>query len=72
VTRRWLGARKGRLRLGIGSLDTGIARGSERTDAEQMIWPVAALAGGLLGFVFVYGSVVQSRLASSGDGRGRS
>jgi hypothetical protein len=34
-----------------------------------MIWPVAALAVGLLGFVFVYGSIVQSRLASSEDAR---
>jgi len=36
-----------------------------------MIWPVAALAVDLLGFVFAYGSVVQSRLASSRDGRER-
>jgi hypothetical protein len=27
-----------------------------------MLWPVAALAALLLGFVFVYGSIVQSRL----------
>jgi hypothetical protein len=27
-----------------------------------MLWPVAALAGLLLGFVFVYGSIVQARL----------
>ena len=27
-----------------------------------MIWPVAALAGSLLGFVVVYGSIVQARL----------
>jgi hypothetical protein len=53
------------------SLDTGIARADDRTDAEQMIWPVAALAVGLLGFVFAYGSVVQSRLASSRDVRKR-
>jgi hypothetical protein len=53
------------------SLDTGIAREDDRTDAEQMIWPVAALAVGLLGFVFAYGSAVQSRLASSRSGRER-
>jgi hypothetical protein len=55
-----------------GRLDTGIALEDDRPDAEQMIWPVAALAVGLLGFVVVYGSIVQSRLASSRDGRGRS
>jgi hypothetical protein len=27
-----------------------------------MVWPVAALAAGLLGFVVVYGTIVQSRL----------
>jgi hypothetical protein len=30
-----------------------------------MIWPVAALAIGLLAFVIAYGSVLQGRLASS-------
>jgi hypothetical protein len=29
-----------------------------------MIWPVAALAIGLLAFVITYGSVVQGRLAA--------
>jgi hypothetical protein len=53
------------------SLDTGIARAVDSTDAEQMIWPVAALAVGLLGFVIAYGTVVQSRLASSRNRRGR-
>jgi hypothetical protein len=33
-----------------------------------MLWPVAALAGLLLGFVLVYGSIVQSRL-NAGSGR---
>jgi hypothetical protein len=55
-----------------GRLDTGIAREGDCPDAEEMIWPVAALAVGLLGFVLAYGSVVQSRLASSRDRRGRS
>jgi hypothetical protein len=54
------------------SLDAGIAREGDLTDAEQMIWPVAALAVGLLGFVIAYGSVVQFRLASSRNRRERS
>ena len=33
-----------------------------------MLWPVAALAALLLGFVLVYGSIVQSRLTSSASG----
>jgi hypothetical protein len=33
-----------------------------------MLWPVAALAALLLGFVLVYGSIVQSRLNSSAPG----
>ena len=33
-----------------------------------MIWPVAALAVFLLGFVIVYGSVLQARVAT-GTGR---
>jgi hypothetical protein len=53
----------------LGRLDTGIAGGDDRTDVEHMIWPVAALAVGLLGFLVVYGSIVQSRLASSQDAR---
>jgi hypothetical protein len=32
-----------------------------------MLWPVAALAGLLLGFVLVYGSIVQSRLSGGGQ-----
>jgi len=40
-----------------------------RVDSCDMIWPVAALAVFLLGFVVVYGSLVQSRLDV---GRGRS
>jgi hypothetical protein len=31
-------------------------------DANRVIWPVAALAVLFLGFVVVYGSVLQSRL----------
>jgi hypothetical protein len=34
-----------------------------------MIWPVAALAVFLLGFVVVYGSVLQARI-ETGTGRG--
>ena len=34
-----------------------------------MIWPVAALAGVLLGFVVVYGSVLQSRVEAGFAGR---
>lgn len=37
-------------------------------DTHRMIWPVAALAVFVLGFVVVYGSLVQSRLDI---GRGR-
>jgi hypothetical protein len=37
-----------------------------------MIWPVAALAIGLLAFVIAYGSVVQGRLASGELARERS
>ena len=31
---------------------------------NRMIWPVAALAVFLLGFVIVYGSVLQSRIGT--------
>ena len=31
-------------------------------DTRAMLWPVAALAVFILGFVVVYGSVVQARL----------
>jgi hypothetical protein len=31
-----------------------------------MLWPVAALAGLLLSFVLVYGSMVQSRMNTGG------
>jgi hypothetical protein len=33
-------------------------------DRHVMIWPVAALAIGLLAFVIAYGSLVQGRLAA--------
>ncbi len=36
-----------------------------RVDRHDMIWPVAALAIGLLAFVIAYGSVLQGRLAPS-------
>jgi hypothetical protein len=37
---------------------------SPDVDRNAMIWPVAALAIGLLAFVITYGSVVQGRLAA--------
>jgi len=39
-----------------------------RVDRSDMIWPVAALAVVVLGFVVIYGSLVQSRL-EVGQGR---
>lgn len=36
----------------------------DRADASPMIWPAAALAVFLLGFVVFYGSVLQSRLGT--------
>ena len=44
------------------SLVTGIVHEGGRTDDRYVIWPAAALAVLLLGFVVVYGSVLQSRL----------
>jgi len=38
-----------------------------RVDRSDMIWPVAALAVLVLGFVVVYGSLVQARLEVSQD-----
>ena len=32
-----------------------------------MFWPVAALAGFILGFAIVYGSIVEARVASYRD-----
>jgi len=40
----------------------GITRGRIRADTGRMIWPVAALAVFLLGFVVVYGTRLQARL----------
>jgi hypothetical protein len=40
----------------------GIMLERGRADANRVIWPVAALAVLFLGFVVVYGSVLQSRL----------
>src|SRR5262249_54789769 len=40
----------------------GIRLEAVRADRRHMIWPVAALAVLLLGFVVVYGSAVQARL----------
>jgi hypothetical protein len=42
----------------------GIARSPQHADTHPMIWPVAALAVFLLGFVVVYGSVLQARIES--------
>jgi len=42
--------------------DRGIRSASQSADTARMIWPVAALAVFLLGFVIVYGSRLQTRL----------
>jgi hypothetical protein len=44
-----------------GSIE-GLTRHVCAADTSRMIWPVAALAVFLLGFVVVYGSVLQARL----------
>ena len=49
--------------------DRGIARTGSAADAPSMIWPVAALAVFLLGFVVVYGSRLQARVEASVGGR---
>ena len=46
-----------RLRFG-----RGITPIHRRADTSRMVWPVAALAVFLLGFVVVYGSRLQARL----------
>jgi hypothetical protein len=51
--------------------DGGIVPLQHRADTRRMIWPVAALAVFLLGFVFVYGSVLQSRVEAELTRRGR-
>jgi hypothetical protein len=51
--------------------DGGILPASSRADMRCMIWPVAALAVFLLGFVVVYGSVLQSRVEAGLTTRGR-
>jgi hypothetical protein len=38
-------------------------QGARDADTSRMIWPVAALAVFLLGFVIAYGSVLQARVA---------
>jgi hypothetical protein len=45
----------------FGRPDEGIAGARQWADTQHMIWPVAALAVFLLGFVVVYGSVLQAR-----------
>ena len=42
----------------------GMARPPQHADTHPMIWPVAALAVFMLGFVVVYGSVLQARIES--------
>ena len=51
--------------------DGGIGPLQPRADTRRMIWPVAALAVFLLGFVVVYGSVLQSRVEAGLTTRGR-
>jgi len=51
--------------------DGGIVPLHLRADTRPMIWPVAALAVFLLGFVVVYGSVLQSRVEAGFTRRGR-
>ena len=48
-------------------LVTGIAVDGEAVDNRPMIWPVAALAVFVLGFIVVYGSLLQSRLKAGWD-----
>jgi len=43
-------------------LGLGIVQERTRVDTCTMLWPVAALAVFVFGFVVVYGSVLQSRL----------
>jgi hypothetical protein len=43
-------------------LDVGMVRSPQHADTPAMLWPVAALAVFLLGFVVVYGSVLQARI----------
>lgn len=33
-------------------------------DTRHMFWPFAALAGSILGFAIVYGSIVEARVAA--------
>jgi peptidoglycan/LPS O-acetylase OafA/YrhL len=48
-------------------LVTGIAVAGAPVDNRTMIWPVAALAVFVLGFIVVYGSLLQSRLKAGWD-----
>jgi hypothetical protein len=43
-------------------LVVGMVRSPQHADTRPMLWPVAALAVFLLGFVVVYGSVLQARI----------
>jgi hypothetical protein len=38
-------------------------------DIRHMFWPVAALAGFILGFAIVYGSIAEARVASYRDAK---
>jgi hypothetical protein len=48
-------------------LELGIAPSRARVDTSNMLWQVAALAVLLVGFVVVYGSVLQSRVDGTRD-----
>ena len=52
--------------------DRGINPEALGADTSRMIWPVAALAFLLLGFVVVYGSRLQSRLEAGLTASGQS
>ena len=45
-------------------LVVGMVRSPQHADTRPMLWPVAALAVFMLGFVVVYGSVLQARIES--------
>ena len=63
----------GRARLARASLPRlvpGIVRTLAACDTRLMIWPVAALAVLVLGFLVTYGSVVQRRVEARTEHRG--
>jgi hypothetical protein len=58
--------------MGRRRFDRGIVLVRPSADTPRMIWPVAALAVFLLGFVVVYGSRLQSRLEAGLTASGQS